>query len=142
MLAGTAAHRALQSPPDLQRPVGGSPQGATRRDLLRVVGQPRFTAQSADAGVRPALARMTQALNLAGASVVAADGRVLAAGGPVTSDAGAVGATPAIPLVVEDELVGELRISGTRSGRGGACPAAGRPHAVSRRLPRRLPALR
>jgi hypothetical protein len=94
-----------------------SSQGATRRDLLRAVGQPRLTAQSADAGVRPALARLTQALDLTGASVVAADGRILAAEGREAADLQPAAATPAIQLVAEDELVGELRIAGTRSGR-------------------------
>jgi DNA-binding SARP family transcriptional activator len=94
-----------------------SRQGTTRQDLLRVVGQPRFTAQSADAGVRPALARLTQALDLAGASVVAADGTVVAAEGRGASGPATAGATPAIQLVAEDELIGELRIAGTRSGR-------------------------
>lgn len=94
-----------------------SPQGATRLDLLRVMGQPRFTAQAAAAGVRPALARLTQALDLAGVSVVAADGRVLAAEGRDAAELLEAAATPAIQLVAEDELVGELRIAGTRSGR-------------------------
>ena len=96
---------------------GRTPQGAARQDLLRAVGQPRFTAQPANAGVSPALARMTQALNLAGASVVGADGRVLAAEGPDAPALPGGPATPSIPLVAEDELVGELRITGTRSGR-------------------------
>ena len=94
-----------------------SHHGSTRRDLLQAVGQPQLTAQSADAGVRPALARLTQALNLTGASVVAADGRVLAAEGRGAAEQPAPGATPAIQLMAEDELVGELRIAGTRSGR-------------------------
>ncbi len=94
-----------------------SPQAAARQDLMRAVGQPRFTAQPANAGVRPALARLANALDLSGASVVAADGRVLAAEGPVSPELASVGAAAPIPLVVEDELVGELRIAGTRSGR-------------------------
>ncbi len=94
-----------------------SPQGTTRLDLLRVVGQPRFTAQAADAGVRPALARLTQALDLAGVSVVAADGTVLAAEGRDAAALLSAGDTSAIQLVAEDELLGELRIAGTRSGR-------------------------
>ena len=94
-----------------------SPSGSTRQDLLRVVGQRRFAAQPADAGVRPALARLAQALDLTAASVVAADGRVLATEGPASDAAPPEGTTPAIPLVAEDELVGELRIAGTRSGR-------------------------
>ena len=99
-----------------------SPQAVARQDLLRAVGAPRFTAQSANAGVRPALARLTHALNLAGASVVAADGRVLATEGLAVEgseapDQPSDGTPPAIPLVAEDELLGELRIAGTRSGR-------------------------
>jgi hypothetical protein len=94
-----------------------SPQGTARQDLLRAVGQPRFTAQPANAGVRPALARLTQVLNLAGASVVAADGSVLAAEGPDPQGLPPANRAPAIPLMAEDELLGELRIAGTRSGR-------------------------
>jgi DNA-binding SARP family transcriptional activator/VIT1/CCC1 family predicted Fe2+/Mn2+ transporter len=94
-----------------------SHQGSTRRDLLQAVGQPQLTAQSADAGVRPALARLTRALDLTGASVVATDGRVLAAEGRGAAERPTTGSTPAIQLMAEDELVGELRIAGTRSGR-------------------------
>jgi VIT1/CCC1 family predicted Fe2+/Mn2+ transporter len=94
-----------------------SPQAAARQDLLRAVGAPRFTAQAANAGVRPALARLTQALNLAGASVVGADGRVLVVEGPEAPSQLGASSSPAIPLVAEDELLGELRIAGTQSGR-------------------------
>ncbi len=94
-----------------------SPQAAARQDILRAVGQPRFTAQPANAGVRPALARLTHALDLSGASVVASDGRVVAAEGSDAPRQDGAGTTPAIPLVADDELVGELRIAGTRSGR-------------------------
>ncbi len=94
-----------------------SPLDTARQDLLRAAGQPRFTAQPAHAGVSPALARLTHALDLAGASVVAADGRVVAAAGPEAQRLPGAGAAPAIPLVADDELVGELRIAGTRSGR-------------------------
>ena len=93
-----------------------SPQAAARQDLMRAVGQPRFTAQPANAGVRPALARLTQTLDLAGASVVTADGQVFVAEGhqaPAGPDATAM----PFQLVAEDELLGELRVLGTRSGR-------------------------
>jgi hypothetical protein len=94
-----------------------TPQDAARQDLLRAAGQPRYASQPANAGVGPVLARLTHALNLAGASVVAADGRVVAVEGPAASERRADDATPIIPLVAEDELLGELRIAGTRSGR-------------------------
>jgi DNA-binding SARP family transcriptional activator len=94
----------------------GSPEAAARQDLMRAVGQPRFAAQPANAGVLPALARLTHALDLAGASVVTADGQVLVAEGPEAARGAGASTTP-FQLVAEDELLGELWIAGTRSGR-------------------------
>ncbi|MGZ8515457.1 MAG: histidine kinase N-terminal 7TM domain-containing protein, partial [Candidatus Limnocylindrales bacterium] len=90
-----------------------SPGAMARERLLRALGQPALMAQAADAGVQPALARLTRALDLAGAVVVRSDGSVAASTGvmPDTSDP--------LPtaLIAEQELVGELRVGPTRSGR-------------------------
>jgi hypothetical protein len=90
-----------------------SPGAMARERLLRALGQPALMAQAADAGVQPALARLTRALDLAGAVVVRADGWVAASTGHIPE--GAVLTTTA--LRAEEELVGELRVGPTRSGR-------------------------
>lgn len=129
---------------------------AARRRLLGAMGLAPLSAQPAEAGVRPALERLTRALDLSGAAVVATDGRVLASEGGAApprrasasagpgpdrldgrrepgSPAGgppADGAAPGhaghpvsgVPLIVDGDLLGELRVMGTRSGR----PLAGR----------------
>ena len=90
-----------------------SPGVIARERLLRALDQPTLMAQAADAGVQPALARLTRALDLAGAVVVRPDGSIAASTGiiPDVSDP--------LPtaLVSEDELVGELRVGPTRTGR-------------------------
>lgn len=91
---------------------GRSPATIARERLLTALGRSTLHAQSADAGVQPALARMTQALNLAGAVVVRPDGSIAATQG-ATPDPAAGGA---IALVAEDELMGELRVGHTLSG--------------------------
>jgi DNA-binding SARP family transcriptional activator len=90
-----------------------SPADLARGRLLRALGQSTLTAQSADAGVQPALARLTQALDLAGAVVVRSDGSIAASTGTVPD------LTDPVPtaLIAEEELVGELRVGPTRSGR-------------------------
>jgi hypothetical protein len=93
--------------------VGGrTPRDIARGRLLEALGQPALTAQAADAGVQPALTRMTQALDLSGAMIVRHDGSVAATEGHVADPS----ATPAIALVSEDEVMGELRLGGTLSG--------------------------
>ncbi len=90
-----------------------TPGAIARERLLRALGQSALTAHAADAGVQPALVRLAQALDLSGAVVVRADGTVAASTGiiPDVSD-------PApTALVAEEELVGELRVGPTRSGR-------------------------
>jgi hypothetical protein len=91
---------------------GRSPAAIARERLLTALGRSTLHAQSADAGVQPALARMTQALNLAGAVVVRPDGSIAATQG-ATPDATA---GRAIALIAEDELMGELRVGDTLSG--------------------------
>jgi len=90
-----------------------SPGAIARERLLRALGQPALMAQAADAGVQPALARLTRALDLVGAVVVRTDGSIAASTGiiPDVSDP--------LPtaLIAEEELVGELRVGPTRSGR-------------------------
>ena len=90
-----------------------SPGTIARERLLRALGQPALMAQAADAGVQPALARLTRALDLVGAVVVRTDGSIAASTGiiPDVSDP--------LPtaLIAEEELVGELRVGPTRSGR-------------------------
>lgn len=89
-----------------------SPQAIARARLLRALGQSPLTAQAAEAGVQPALTRLTRTLDLAGAEVIRHDGSVAASEGdpPVASR------SPATVLVSGDERIGELRLGPTRSG--------------------------
>lgn len=91
---------------------GRSPAALARERLLTALGQPALTARAADAGVQPALTRMTQALDLAGAIVIRRDGSIAAAEGNTPDPATA----PAIALVAQDEVMGELRVGHTLSG--------------------------
>lgn len=91
---------------------GRTPKDLARERLLAAIGQPALTGQAADAGVQPAVTRMAQALDLAGAVVVRSDGSLAATEGRIPDDA----TSPAVPLVAEGEVVGELRIGGTLSG--------------------------
>lgn len=91
---------------------GRSPGERARERLLLAIGQPALSAQPADAGVRPALARLTRVLDLSGAVVLRPDGSIAATVGTAPDPAGA----PAIPLVSADEVMGELRIGRTMSG--------------------------
>jgi hypothetical protein len=95
---------------------GRSPGAIARDRLLRALGQPSLGAQSADAGVQPALTRITRVLGLSQATIVAPDGTVLASEGSAPPDQHAA-MPPAISLVADDEHVGELRLGPTRSGR-------------------------
>jgi Response regulator containing CheY-like receiver and SARP domains len=90
-----------------------SPGAIARERLLRALGQSTLTAQAADAGVQPALTRLTRALDLAGAVVVRQDGTIAASEGIVPRVSG----PPATALIAEEELLGELRVGPTRSGR-------------------------
>lgn len=90
-----------------------SPQAIARERMLRALGQSALTAQAADAGVQPALARLTRELDLAGAEVVRQDGTIAASEGvPPTASH-----PPGTALIAGEELVGELRLGPTRSGR-------------------------
>jgi hypothetical protein len=89
-----------------------SPATLARERLLTALGQRSLAPQAADAGVQPALTRMTQALDLAGAIVIRPDGSIAAADGNTPDPATA----PAIALVAGDEVMGELRVGDTLSG--------------------------
>jgi hypothetical protein len=89
-----------------------SPATLARERLLTALGQRSLAPQAADAGVQPALTRMTQALDLAGAIVIRPDGSIAAADGNTPDPATA----PAIALVAGDEVMGELRVGQTLSG--------------------------
>lgn len=91
---------------------GRSPTAMARERLLSALGQPALSAQASDAGVQPALTRMTQALDLAGAVVIRQDGSIAATEGDTPDPATA----PVITLVAEDEVMGELRVGHTLSG--------------------------
>lgn len=91
---------------------GRSSSALARKRLLTALGQGTLTAQAADAGVQPALTRLTQALGLAGAVVVRRDGSAAAAEGGTPDPATA----PVIVLVAGDEVMGELRVGHTLSG--------------------------
>ncbi len=90
-----------------------SARAVSRERLLRALGQSNLTAQAADAGVQPALTRLTATLDLAGALVVRPDGTIAASEGSVP-DGSDLAATA---LVAEEEVLGELRIGPSRSGR-------------------------
>jgi len=91
---------------------GRSPSAQARKRLLTALGQRTLTAQAADAGVQPALTRLTQALGLAGAAVIRLDGSIAAIEGGTPDPATA----PAIALVAGDEVMGELQVGPTLSG--------------------------
>jgi len=91
----------------------GSPGTIARERLLRALGQPTLMAQAADAGVQPALSRLTRALDLAGAVVLRSDGSIAASTG-IVPDVSNPGPTA---LIADEERVGELRVGPTRSGR-------------------------
>ncbi|MBI3746102.1 MAG: hypothetical protein HY264_06180 [Chloroflexi bacterium] len=91
---------------------GGGPRAIARRRLLQALGQSGPTAQSVEAGVQPALARLAGVLDVRGLAVARADGAILA-----TEGIGAASTwIEAIPLVADGEVVGELRIGPTSSG--------------------------
>jgi DNA-binding SARP family transcriptional activator len=90
-----------------------SPGSIARQRLMRALGQSALTAQAADAGVQPALTRLAHALDLAGAVVVRHDGTIAASEGSVPEPSDVA----SIALVAEDEVIGELRVGRTRSGR-------------------------
>ena len=91
---------------------GRSPSALARERLLTALGQGTLTAQAADAGVQPALSRVTQALGLAGAVVIRRDGSIAATEGSTPDPATA----PVMALVAGDEVMGELRVGHTLSG--------------------------
>ena len=91
---------------------GHSPSALARTRLMTALGQRTLAAQAADAGVQPALTRLTQVLGLTGAVVIRRDGSIAATEGdtpdPVTA--------PVITLVAGDEVAGELHVGPTVSG--------------------------
>ncbi|MEO8470261.1 MAG: histidine kinase N-terminal 7TM domain-containing protein [Chloroflexota bacterium] len=91
---------------------GRSPSVLARDRMLAALRGPGLLTRAADAGVQPALARLTHVLDLAGAVVVGRDGTVLATEGtPPSAEVGA-----SINLVSANELVGELRVGRRISG--------------------------
>lgn len=89
-----------------------SPRAIARERLLRALGQSTLTAHAADAGVQPALVRLTRALDLEGARVVRGDSTVAASDG---SEPGGPRMTR-VALIEGGEAVGELRLGPVRSG--------------------------
>jgi DNA-binding SARP family transcriptional activator len=89
-----------------------SPRAIARERLQRALGLSTLTAHAADAGVQPALVRLTAALDLEGARVVRGDGTVAAFDG---SEPGGPRMTRLV-LVEGGETVGELRLGPVRSG--------------------------
>jgi DNA-binding SARP family transcriptional activator len=96
------------------RMAGRSPRVLARDRLLRALGQSGLTAQPADAGLGPALARIAEVLDLAGATVVAPDGTIVARERRTSAATG--GPPSSIPLVAADEHVGELHLESTGAG--------------------------
>jgi DNA-binding SARP family transcriptional activator len=93
-----------------------SPSAIARGRLLRAMGQSTLTAQAADAGVQPALTRLVRTLDLVGAQVVAANGRLVAEAG-TDGSMGSQGWALERWLEAEGERVGTLRLGPTRTGR-------------------------
>jgi DNA-binding SARP family transcriptional activator len=90
-----------------------SARETARQRLLRALGLTSLTADAADAGVQPALGRLTQALDVVGALVTHRDGTIAASDGQVPETS----ASQAVALIADGELIGELRLGPTRSGR-------------------------
>ncbi len=95
-----------------QRLSGDGPRAASRRRLLQALGQSGLTAQSAEAGVQPALARLASALEVQGLAVARSDGRIVASEGSGAATAW----IDVIPLRADGEVLGELRVGATTSG--------------------------
>ncbi|MDO8485330.1 MAG: hypothetical protein Q7S35_10360 [Candidatus Limnocylindrales bacterium] len=89
-----------------------SPRAIARERLVRALGQSTLTTQAADAGVQPALTRLTRALDLAGAVVVRPDGAIVASDGLEPEGPH----QPTVALIADGEAVGELRLGRARSG--------------------------
>ncbi len=89
-----------------------SPGAIARQRLLRALGLSALTAQAADAGVQPALTRLSHTLDLEGARVVRADGSIAASDGAEPNGP----RVTRIALVEDGEPVGELRLGPVRSG--------------------------
>jgi DNA-binding SARP family transcriptional activator len=91
---------------------GRSPRERAYDRLLRALGDELLTAQRPDSAVLPALARMTRIFRLNGASVLSADGELLAQHGATSSeDALAV----RLPLHHRDRMVGTVVFGAKRS---------------------------
>jgi len=89
---------------------GASPRTVARERLLRAMGRPLITVQAASEGVAPALERVAIVLDVVGIQVTATSGEVIASYGTLGASARSV------PLQVDDEVLGELRVGPTRSG--------------------------
>jgi len=89
-----------------------SPGAIARQRLQRAMGLSALTAQAADAGIQPALSRLTRALDLEGARVLRDDGTIAASDGSEPSGPRIV----RIELIDAGEAVGELRLGLPRSG--------------------------
>ena len=95
-----------------QRLGSDGPRAVARRRLLQALGQSGPTAQSVEAGVQPALARLAGVLDVRGLAVARADGGIAASEGVGAATAW----IEAVPLVADGEVVGELRVGATTSG--------------------------
>lgn len=92
-----------------------SPTDIARERLVRALGQSTLTAQAADAGIQPALARLVRALDLRGAAVLHPDGATQVAYGAIEP-----GLSPGLvrrALLADGKRIGDLEV----------LPAAGRP---------------
>jgi len=89
---------------------GASPRTVARERLLRAMGRPMITVQASSEGVAPALERVATVLDVVGIEAVSKSGEVIARHGSTSTFARTV------PLQVDDDVVGELRVGATRSG--------------------------
>ncbi len=95
-----------------RRIIGGDWDALARDRLLRALDERELAASPSAAGVKPALAHVSRALDVTGLAVTAADGSLLASEGVLPDD----DAITAIPLLEGSERVGELRVGATTSG--------------------------
>lgn len=95
-----------------ERFADGSAGHAGRDRVLRAVGAPGQLVRPAEAGVGPALARLAAAIEVDGLAVVRPDGSRIASHG----DGAARASMLPVPLLVDGQVLGELRVGRRRDG--------------------------
>ena len=91
--------------------LAGPGAGAARDALLRAIGGSDLGTQPAEEGVQPALRRLAGAIDVTGIAIVDRSGGLVAAEGEQPSSS-----VLAIPLDIDGETLGELRVGPSTSG--------------------------